>query len=606
MQVSFRRTLVAYTLIVVILATVGTSFYCIQESRKQSIHVFDEGCKAACRIAGMAAAGALDRGDFETAHGQLKQLVRHDTSIIGAGVFSASGDPVVPYVGASRFGRRLTDPGAYSRTKNEFQSRYAAEQLRVTGPLVNSRGELLGFLSVDYALHQAYSVQHAITVKSIELTATFVFFSAVLAIALSWKVTRPIIAITEAAREISRRKFEVRVKSTRQQELNTLVTTINAMAEELEQTTVSKEYVSGIIDSMHDGLLVARRDGVVEMVNPAMCRLTDNESEDLVGQSIGSVLQTLAGDPYDAIDLLIDQVPEGVDAYLVNRDGGRTAVSVSSAAIGPDCGIHARYVVVMKDITVRKETELALDAAIKEAQLASRVKSEFLANMSHELRTPMNSIIGFTKRLITKLGDSLDERHLDALNTVDRNAKHLLGLINDILDLSKIEAGRMDLKRDSFDFAAAIREVVHQTDTLADGTAIRFVSEIPDEPIGIEADRIKVVQIATNLISNAIKYTNEGEVRVRVVEDIDRDGRPVAVLEVQDTGVGIKPDDLQRLFQKFSQLNSGSSRPVGGTGLGLYITASYIEMHGGRIKVASEYGAGSVFTAILPLVAAEP
>jgi len=250
------------------------------------------------------------------------------------------------------------------------------------------------------------------------------------------------------------------------------------------------------------------------------------------------------------------------------------------------------------------EQSRALEEARREAERASRVKSEFLANMSHELRTPMNSIMGFTARLIRKLGDTVGERERDALLTVDRNARHLLNLINDILDLSKIEAGRMEVVRERVDLSAVIREAIDVVAPLLDGKPITLRTELPDEVLTLDADAIKIKQVAMNLISNAIKYTDAGSVVVSAAEGEDETLGRVVRISVRDTGVGIRPEDQPRLFQQFTQLNGSATRRVGGTGLGLVITAQYVRMHGGRIDVASAPGEGSVFTVLLPTGAA--
>jgi len=242
-----------------------------------------------------------------------------------------------------------------------------------------------------------------------------------------------------------------------------------------------------------------------------------------------------------------------------------------------------------------------LQEAKRAAENANLVKSEFLANMSHELRTPMNSIIGFTHRLIKTLEDSTSERNLDALQTVDRNAKHLLTLINDILDLSKIEAGKMELQRTKFDLVAAVRDVVQKAASLADSKNVQVKLELPQHPVIIDADYIKVNQIVTNLLSNGIKYTDEGRVSLSVSRIGDEQGRMIGKIAVEDTGVGIKDEDLDRLFQKFTQLEKQATRKASGTGLGLVITAEYVRMHGGRIDVESVFGEGSEFTVYLPL-----
>ncbi len=260
--------------------------------------------------------------------------------------------------------------------------------------------------------------------------------------------------------------------------------------------------------------------------------------------------------------------------------------------------IEEQRLKLLLDLQVQSK---ALQAAKQEAERASRVKSEFLANMSHELRTPMNSIMGFTQRLLRKLGATLPDRELDALRTVDRNAKHLLELINGILDLSKIEAGKMETQRSRFDLAAVIREVVEQTAPLIDGKPVTVQLDLPEGPLNFDGDRVMLRQIVLNLLSNGIKYTDAGTVTIAAHEaDDDRMGR-VARIAVRDTGIGIKPEDQHRIFQPFTQLDGSPSRKVGGTGLGLVITTQFVRMHGGRIDVHSQNGQGSEFTVLLPV-----
>jgi CheY-like chemotaxis protein/nitrogen-specific signal transduction histidine kinase len=266
------------------------------------------------------------------------------------------------------------------------------------------------------------------------------------------------------------------------------------------------------------------------------------------------------------------------------------------------------YTMIVREMSARRQTEADLQAqsralldSQREAEHASRVKSEFLASMSHELRTPMNSIMGFTGRLLRKLGDSLPERELDALQTIDRNSRHLLGLINSILDLSKIEAGKMELRLARFDLVESVREVAAQAAPLIDGKSLRIELELPHAPLDLDADPNLIRQVLTNLLSNGIKYTDQGSVTIALgTVDDPRLGR-AACLAVRDTGVGIRIEDRARLFQHFTQLDSGSTRRVGGTGLGLVIAERMVRMHGGRIDVESTLGVGSTFTVMIPL-----
>ncbi|NQZ59176.1 MAG: response regulator, partial [Lentisphaeraceae bacterium] len=252
-------------------------------------------------------------------------------------------------------------------------------------------------------------------------------------------------------------------------------------------------------------------------------------------------------------------------------------------------------------VNTLRDKSKALEVSQEKALRASRSKSEFLANMSHELRTPMNSIIGFTHRLLKKLSSDLGARELDALETVERNAKNLLNLINDILDLSKIEAGKMDLALAEENLITLTKDVLTYTESLTDHRNVHVERKFPEEAILIKVDAIKYRQIITNLISNAVKFTDEGLVTVTLSQGKDPDLGECAIFSVKDTGVGIREEDRQRLFQKFMQLDGSTKRKVGGTGLGLAITSNFVELHGGRIDVESTYGEGSEFIVYLPM-----
>lgn len=252
-------------------------------------------------------------------------------------------------------------------------------------------------------------------------------------------------------------------------------------------------------------------------------------------------------------------------------------------------------------LTLDDEARERLLGEVEQAVAGNRAKSEFLAKMSHELRTPMNSIIGFTNRVLKKLSDSLPARELDALETVARNGKHLLALINDILDLSKIEAGRMELQPSRFDLAAAVQEAVTQAVPLLEGKPVQLDTELPDESIVVAADRTKIVQIVANLLSNAMKYTDRGNVLVALSRIEDEQLGPSVRISVRDTGVGMTPEEMAQLFNSFTQVGDAARRHNGGTGLGLCISRQYARMHGGRIDVASEVGKGSEFVLLVPI-----
>jgi len=255
----------------------------------------------------------------------------------------------------------------------------------------------------------------------------------------------------------------------------------------------------------------------------------------------------------------------------------------------------------LEDKVMARTSEL--EAANRELQIANvkireadRLKSEFLANMSHELRTPMNAIIGFTRLVRRKAADLLPERQLENLEKVEISANHLLGLINDILDLSKIEAGKMGVNFMPIDLAPLVDTCLATVEPMVKGGKVRLIKDVPHNLPEVLSDQDKLKQIIINLLSNALKFTEEGEVKLSAVLK-DASLR----IAVCDTGIGIRSDALEYIFEEFRQVDGSSTRKYGGTGLGLSITKKLAELLGGTIDVQSVEGKGSTFTVTLPL-----
>lgn len=257
------------------------------------------------------------------------------------------------------------------------------------------------------------------------------------------------------------------------------------------------------------------------------------------------------------------------------------------------------------------ERTTELQVAVTRAEAADRIKSAFLATMSHELRTPLNSIIGFTGILLQELAGPLNPEQSKQLGMVRGSARHLLELINDVLDLSKIEAGQLDVRAEPFDLQDALNRVVASITPLAEKKQLNIVTAIPPALPEMVGDRRRVEQILINLLNNAIKFTDTGAItlKVEVVSHYCGTGhgapRAGVMLRVADTGMGIRAEDLSKLFQPFIQLDSGLTRQHDGTGLGLTICRRLADLMGGEITVTSQWSVGSEFTLTLPLSVAE-
>ncbi len=247
------------------------------------------------------------------------------------------------------------------------------------------------------------------------------------------------------------------------------------------------------------------------------------------------------------------------------------------------------------EIKERIQTLNELAIAKEHAEAADRLKSAFLATMSHELRTPLNSIIGFTGIILQGIVGPLNDEQKKQLNMVKGSAQHLLSLINDVLDISKIEAGQLQIAYENFDLRSVIEKVVETARPLAGKKGLNLSYAISPEIATITADRRRVEQILLNLISNAVKFTETGSVKIECEPEGD-----MIEIRVVDTGIGIKKEDMQTVFQAFGQIDSGMTRKYEGTSLGLSICKRLVELMGGQIQLTSEWGSGSTFSFSLP------
>ena len=286
-----------------------------------------------------------------------------------------------------------------------------------------------------------------------------------------------------------------------------------------------------------------------------------------------------------------------IEIEAARRDGTLFPVELSITSTSVRGAPH--FTAYVRDITVRKGYERDLAAAKEEAEAANRTKSQFIANMSHELRTPLTAVIGYGEMLEEEAQDRGLDSMLDDLRKVNSNARHLLALINDVLDISKIEAGKMEVHLETFHVAQLVNELGATVEALVARKNNKLVVECAPDTGSMHSDPVKVRQCLINLLSNAAKFTEDGTVRLEVTRDA-RETPASVVFRVVDTGIGMTQEQIAKLFQRFTQADASTTRRFGGTGLGLSITKAFSSMLGGEISVESVAGEGTVFELRLP------
>ena len=354
----------------------------------------------------------------------------------------------------------------------------------------------------------------------------------------------------------------------------------------------------GLLNSIPDAVFFKNASGAYIGCNQAFSELVDTPPGEVVGKKCGDLY------PEEVAELIREQERElfkkkqtiTSERWIRYPDGRRVLLQTIKAPLYYETGDLIGLVGVSRDITERQKAEDALLKA-RLAEDANRAKSEFIATMSHELRTPLNSIIGFSDLLLEGRSGKINERQTRYVNNISCSGKHLLQLINDILDLSKVEAGKTVLEPENFELAKIFKDIEKVFSPLATGKKLSLNFEVDSGISSVCADKMKFKQILYNLISNAVKFTPEGG---SIAVSATKAGNMVRVC-VKDTGIGIAREEQDSLFQPFKQLDSFFKRRYEGTGLGLFLVKRFVEMHGGNILVESEPGAGSSFIFELPL-----
>ena len=409
-----------------------------------------------------------------------------------------------------------------------------------------------------------------------------------------------------------------------QEELKTLNITLeqrvaerSAAAEQrAEEVARSKEamhkqtrILQSILDSMSDGVIVADEAGAVILFNPAAEEILRLDAADVrtgewaerYGFYLPDMVTPYPNDQFPLTRAIQGEAVEAAEVFVVDemRTPGGLWLSIDATPLTDEDGVLHNGVAIVHNITSHKRAEEALLKAKDAAEAANRSKSQFLANMSHELRTPLNAVIGYSEMLQEQAEDAAQHDSIPDLQKIHAAGKHLQSLIDGILDLSKIEAGKMELFLETFDVSPLVDDIVATVKPLLDKKGNALEVRCAEELAYIRADMTKVRQVLFNLLSNAGKFTDHGAITLEVSRR-SLEGRDWMRFRVTDTGIGMSREQIDRLFQDFTQVDASTTRKYGGTGLGLAISRRFSEMMGGHISVQSALGKGSSFTFELP------
>jgi PAS domain S-box-containing protein len=582
------------------------------------------------QIVGHNAKSALDFQDQQDAATTLASL-ESERQVTHAWILDAQGRVFAAY---RRAGLEAEAPVVTSKDHQELESGH----LTVSHSILRD-GKAIGSVVLRYSLDQFWTILLRSYPSGLLALAGGMGIALLLALRTQRALSAPILALVDSIERITwLHDLSIRLPEERPDEIgvlyrgfNTMLAALQTLEHERNQAHAalreSGQKYRELVMLANSIILRWSRDGRITFLNEFGQRFFGYTEAEILGRHVvGTIVPETESTGRDLRPLMeeISTDPQKFERSInenLRRGGEQAWIAWTNRVVLDDQGRVSEILSIGSDITDRKRAEeevrrlhedlqrhaaeleqrvqrrtAELAVAKERAESADQLKSAFLATMSHELRTPLNSIIGFTGLLLQGLAGPLNAEQTKQLRMVKESGRHLLALINDVLDISKIEAGQIEIANDAFDLRESIRKVVQTVAPLGEDKHLAMITEISPDVGTITSDRRRVEQVLLNLLSNAIKFTARGEIRLAC-----ETATGTVRISVTDTGSGIKPEDLGKLFQPFRQLDTGLTRQHEGTGLGLAICRRLVERLGGTISVESEFGKGSTFSFTLPL-----